>query len=209
MAVLDTDQFTEVQNKLLEDAAFLSGLWTVAEVQALFNQRENRFNRDTKLMLAVEDVPVPAGTVQVVLPPDWIATQRAAWNDKAGNFTPVERSSRFAAAMGIGTIGAPIIPTLIDDNQGGTLTAELFPVPTADGILQLLYASTLEPMFTDPLNPDIFDIPDDFVPYVCYGVLADLLGKEGRGRDLERAKYCEERYEEGVALAAILLGGFL
>lgn len=217
MAVFDADQYTEVQNKLVEDVTFSSGLWTVAEVQALFNQWQNRFNRDTKLMLANLDIPVLAATVQVNLPQDWIATQRAAWNASVvagppGPFTPVDRTSRFAALMGTpGSDGVPVVPLGMDDTSGGTLTAELFPVPVADGILQLLYACTLDPMFTDPtmVAQDIFNIPDDFVPYVCYGVMATLLGKEGRGRDLGRAKYCMDRYEEGVALAAILLGGFL
>lgn len=209
MAVTDADQFTEVQNKLLEDTLFSSGLWTLQEVYDRFNERQNRFNRDTKLMLAHEDLAVVSGTTQMVLPPDWIATQRAAWQGSNGVFTPVERSSRFAAAMGIVSGATPTRPVLMDDNSGGTLTAELFPVPTEDGILRLLYASVLEVLNFVPATPDIFDIPDDFVVYVCYGVLADLLSKEGRGRDLARAGYCQMRYEEGVALAAILLGGFL
>lgn len=209
MAVQDSDQLTEVQNRLLEDAAFTSGLWTLQEVYDRFNERQNRFNRDTKLMLAHEDLTVHTGDVQVTLPPDWIATQRAAWQGSNGQFTPVDRSARFAAAMGIASGATPTRPVLMDDNSGGTLTAELFPVPTENGTLRLLYASVLEVLNFAPATPDLFDIPDDFVPYVTYGVLADLLGKEGRGRDLARAGYCQMRYEEGVALAAVLLGGFL
>lgn len=210
MAVTDAAALTEVQGKLLEDATFTSGLWTLAEAYAYFNERQNRFNRDTKLMLAHADIPVTAGTVDVTLPPDWIATQRAVWKDTAtGVFTPLDRSSRFAALMGMPTNSLPLKPLLIDDQSGGTLTAELFPVPVADGMLRLLYASVLEPLNFDPVTPDVFDVPDDFLPYVMYGVLADMLSKDGRGRDLFRANYCESRYQEGVAIAAILLGGYL
>ena len=52
-----------------------------------------------------------------------------------------------------------------------------------------------------------FDIPDDWVPYLKYGVYADMLGKQGRGQDLLRAKYCDQRYQEGIALAQALLNG--
>lgn len=210
MSVTDADALVEVQGKLLEDAAFTSGLWTLAEVAAYFNERQSRFNRDTKLMLAHEDIAVAAATVDVPLPPDWIATQRAVWKDNAsGVFTPLDRSSRYAALMGINTNALPTKPLLIDDQSGGTLTAELFPVPAADGILRLLYASVLEVLNFDPANPDVFDVPDDFLPYIMYGVMADMLAKDGRGRDLFRANYCENRYSEGVAIAAIMLGGYL
>lgn len=210
MAVTDADALIEVLGKVLEDNGFSSGLWTAAEVAAYFNDRQNRFNRDTKLMLATMDVPVAAAAVNVALPVDWIATQRAAWKDTAsGIVTPVERSSRLAALLGLGSVGAPTTPILMDDQSGGTLTAELYPVPAADGILKLLYASVLEALHFDPAAPDIFDVPDDFVPYICYGVLADMLSKDGRGRDLFRAAYAEGRYAEGVAIAAILLGGYL
>lgn len=209
MAVTDGDQLIEVQNKLLEDASFTSGLWTAAEVYGYFNERQNRFNRDTKLMLATADIAVAAAATSVNLPQDWIATQRAAWGDANGRFTPLDRSSRQAALLGISSNALPATPILFDDQSGGTVTAELFPIPTTLGTLRLLYASVLELLNFDTLAPDIFDIPDDFVPYVSYGVMADMLSKEGRGRDLFRANYCEDRYNEGVAIAAILLGGFL
>lgn len=210
MAVTDADALVEVQGKLLEDAAFTSGLWTLAEVAAYFNERQNRFNRDTKLMLAHEDIAVAAAAVTVNMPPDWIATQRASWKDTAtGVFTPLNRSSRFAALMGMPTNSLPTKPILLDDQGGETLSAELFPAPVAAGTLRLLYASVLELLNFDTLNPDIFDVPDDFLPYIMYGVMADMLSKDGRGRDLFRANYCESRYGEGVALAAILLGGYL
>lgn len=210
MAVTDADQLIEVQWRVLEDVNFTSALWTLAEVAGYFNQRENQFNRDTKLMLAYEAVPVVNGSTQVALPTDWIATQRATWRDTpTGAITVMERSDRFAAMAGIPATGGPTRPTLLDDHSAGTLVAEIFPPAPTDGTLGLLYASTLELLNFNPAAPDLFDVPDEFVPYVTYGVLADMLSKDGRGQDLPRAQYCESRYQEGVALAAILLGGFL
>lgn len=211
MAITDIDALTEVQQRVLEtDLTFTSGLWTLAEIAAYFNQRQNRFNRDTKLMLAQEALPVLAAATEVDFPQDWIATQRASWKDSvSGITTVVDRSDRFAAQMGIPLPGAPTVPVIMDETAGGTLSAELYPIPSADGTLNLLYASTLEVMAFTGAPADIFDIPDEYVPYVVYGVMEDMLSKEGRGQDLARAAYCRERYEEGVALCAIALAGFI
>ena len=54
----------------------------------------------------------------------------------------------------------------------------------------------------------LFNIPDDFVPYIKYGVYADMLGKTGRGQDLLRARYSEQRFQEGVVLTKALLEGW-
>lgn len=212
MAITDADVLVEVQWRLLEDAALTSGLWTLTEIAALFNQRQNRFNRDTKLMLAQAAIPVAAAAPTAAYPQDWIATARASWKDTAsGVATPVDQSDLFAAQMGLPSAAgaAPLVPVIMDENVGGTLTTNLFPPPVGDGTLNLLYASTLELLNFNPAAPDIFDVPDEFVPYLVYGVLEDLLSKEGRGQDLARAAYCRERYDEGVLVCAIMQAGFL
>lgn len=213
MAITDIDQLDEVSWRLVEnDPTFPSGLWTVAEIAAAFNDRQNRFNRDTKLLLAHQPIAATSGTAQYTLPDDWIATQRVTWTDTpTGRTTPMDRSDRYAAQHGIAPsgVGAPSRPTTYDDHSGGTLTVEVFPTPATDGTLGLLYASTLSELHFDSGTPDLFDTPDEFVPYITYGVLADLLMKDGRGQNRQLAAYCESRYTEGVALAALLLAGFL
>lgn len=216
MAITDADQLAEVQWRVLEvSSSFPSGLWSVSEIADYFNQRQNRFNRDTKLLLAHQPIATVNGTYSYPLPQDWIATQRMTFTPynaqgaPSGATNPMKRSDRFAANRGIALGGGtpPGGPVVYDDVSAGTLTLEVFPTPTTAGSIDLLYACTLEALgFGNP--PDIFDIPDDFVPFITYGVLADMLSKDGRGQDLARAEYCEGRFEEGVALAAILLEGF-
>jgi hypothetical protein len=50
-------------------------------------------------------------------------------------------------------------------------------------------------------------IPDDFTPYIVWGVLGEMFSKEGEASDPERAQYCRERYEEGVELARFMTSG--
>jgi len=48
--------------------------------------------------------------------------------------------------------------------------------------------------------PTIINIPDDWTWVVKFGAMADLLGRESNAKDLLRAKYCESRYRQGLAL---------
>jgi len=63
-----------------------------------------------------------------------------------------------------------------------------------------------------PLNPDltvktswlltdsIDGIPRSAVPYLAFGVGAEIFSDDSEAKDAARAKYCETRYEEGVAV---------
>jgi hypothetical protein len=43
-------------------------------------------------------------------------------------------------------------------------------------------------------------IPDDWSWVLKFGMMADLLRAEGEAQDLQRAEYCEKRFEEGLKL---------
>jgi len=49
-------------------------------------------------------------------------------------------------------------------------------------------------------------VPDDYTPYLAWGVRADMLNGEYEGNDPKRAAHCESRFEEGIELARILTG---
>lgn len=57
------------------------------------------------------------------------------------------------------------------------------------------------------LATDNLFTPDAFARYVMYGALGRLWEKEGDGQDLNRARYCHERYQRGVGLALRLVDG--
>ncbi|HET9258259.1 MAG TPA: hypothetical protein VFO16_24100 [Pseudonocardiaceae bacterium] len=212
MAVTDIDQLVDLAWRLVEtDQSFTSGLWTLEEIRHTYTDRLNRFNRDTKVMLTRVRIPATANQQLYALPADWLATLRAAWIDTPTNrSSPLTRSDRWAAERGFPASVTPTRPILIDDHSApGTLNCELFPAPITDGILALLYASTFTPLAFDDDAPDALGIPDEFVPFVTYGVMADLLSKDGRGQNLALAAYCEQRYLDGVRIAGWLLEGLL
>lgn len=208
MAVLDTDLLVEIQLTVQEDATFSNGIWTLAEVLSYFNLRQYRFLAETKILTSTGILPWIAGEVQQPVPPDFIAIVTAAWHDFATDiWTPLPPADFFQMDH-LGSPESAVTPAFpqayreIDTTD--TLTLGLSPAPLSAGEVELLYVALTQ--ILDGTGQQ-FDVPDDWVPYLKYGVYADLFGKQGRGQDLLRAKYCEQRYQEGIALAQALLQG--
>jgi hypothetical protein len=209
MSVTDTDVLTEVQLTLQEDATFSNGLWSLAEVIAYFNQRQYRFLFETKVVAAVADLPWTPGTPQQDLPTDFIAMIAAGWIDlEASRWYPLPASDRFEtdhirSPEETTTPGPPMAHRTLDTTD--TLTVAIDPIPIAPGTFTMTYVALSEVL--DGLGT-YFTIPDDWTVYLKYGVYADMLSKIGRGQDLTRARYCEQRYQEGIILAQVLLQGW-
>lgn len=209
MAITDQDQLLEVQAVLQEDATFSNGLWTLAEVLGYFNQRQYRFLNDTKILAARADLPWIPGEAEHALPEDWMVTIAASWFDAASReVTPLPPSDSYEMDHLLGpegsvTTGLP--QAFRDADTTDTLTIAVAPAPAAPGTLGLLYVALSE--ILDGTGR-LFDLPDDFVPYIKYGVYADMLGKTGRGQDLLRARYAEQRFQEGIILTQSLLSGW-
>lgn len=49
----------------------------------------------------------------------------------------------------------------------------------------------------------LLGIPDDWAWVIKWGALADLLSRESNAKDTVRAKYCETRYRQGLALLTV------
>ena len=68
-------------------------------------------------------------------------------------------------------------------------------VPNTLDCLAILSGGTITPPTPSPLL-----IPDDFSWVLKFGMMADMLTKETESRDLIRAQYCQQRFNEGVQL---------
>jgi hypothetical protein len=209
MSVTDLDQLQEIQLTLQEDATFSNGLWSLAEVLGYFNQRQYRFLLETKILAAFETIEWIPGQEQMPLPIDWIVTISCNWHDEATEQTfPLPRTDRFEMdrLLGPTVVITPAMPMgYREEDTTETITIAVSPAPASTGSLNILYVS-----LSDLLDGTgvLFNIPDDFVPYIKYGVYADMLGKTGRGQDLLRARYSEQRYQEGIILTQSLLEGW-
>lgn len=205
--MLDTEVLTEVASAVLEDGAFSSGLWTVAEILQYATLRQFRFLKRTRATAVYATLGWVPGQPEHDLPADHIETIAARWHSFVDDtWVPVPQSDSFELDH-----VTPETALTVDPPQGfrdsdlATLRIALGPAPIAPGELEIIYVALSLVLDGTGIA---FEVPDAFVPYLKYGILADMLAKEGRGQDLLRARYCEQRFEEGVALAASLLEGF-
>lgn len=208
--MIDQDLLTLLQYALVEPpdggASWPSGLWTRDEVIAALTTRMQQYVRDTQAIVTRTTIAVTAGDNPIALPTDWIATLAGGWKTLAGLRTPLTPSEAFEIDLAIPTWETTqAVPLVLLDGDAGTLTCRLGPVPIANGTLELLYVA----LPTSPNGSGVtLSLPDETLDGIKYGVLADLLGKVGRGADPLRAQYGQERFELGELITEILLGGW-
>jgi hypothetical protein len=116
----------------------------------------------------------------------------------AGTTTPLDPVSRSEIDLLLyGWQQAPDRPLGYVELSTGTLSWELVPTPQIGGLLHLFGTWLAQEL--DGSGVEI-GLPDDLVPYLTYGVLADLFGKQGRAFNQPLRDYCEDRWNEGVAV---------
>jgi hypothetical protein len=54
------------------------------------------------------------------------------------------------------------------------------------------------------LDDEIDFVPESFIPYIAFGVLAKVFSRDGETRDAARQKYTEARFSEGIMLGKAL-----
>lgn len=205
----DQEVLTAVQYALVEPpdggSSWPSGLWTRDEILANLNTRQRLLLKNTQIQTARASLAVLANATSVALPADWIATLSAMWLTAGGARTPVSSADVFETDLMLPTWESTAgVPLVYLDGDADTLTLRLSPIPAANGTLELRYVAlpTAALGSGTTLSP-----PAEFLDGVKYGVLADALGKIGRGADPARAAYAEDRFRLSVIVANILMEG--
>jgi hypothetical protein len=80
----------------------------------------------------------------------------------------------------------------------------LAPAPLNTGTIDLLYVALAAQLDGTGI---MVGVPDDWVPYIVWGTLGELLSSDGPSFDPVRASYCSQRLQEGIELAKLVLGG--
>jgi len=169
--------------------------------------RMNRLMAESGLAVSRStDQSIVTGVVSTTLPDTYEDLRRAATVSPSST-RPLRRMDTVTARAYLPRYpqqsGAPTVYSQLTSRP---LAATLLPRAAETLGLDLLYISSLTSTLTPSTSSTILPIHDDFCAVVKWGVMADLLMRDGPGMDVERAKYCEERYEEGVELAKIAQG---
>lgn len=211
MAVTDQDLGSALQQMLIEEPdggqTWLSDLWTRDEVFHIANQRQDRLCFDTLLLVGIASLPVAIGQHRVVLPDDWLRTMNLVWFGNDGVIRELGRSDTYETDHAIPTweLTNTTYPLVYQESETPLLEIEIAPAPSVAGTLQLLYIPTGVQLTG---NGELLIVPDELEHAVRYGTLADLLSKDGRGRDPARAAYCEQRFQLAIEVTQIILKGW-
>lgn len=210
--VLDTEVLGNVQTSLLEPnnggASFQSGIWTQAQAVAALTNRQRKFLSETGITIMVAYQTGEADKRRYDLPDNIIDIRRVAWANQTDPSAYVELPRADGWELDHGRTNWPTSsatsPEVYVESHTPSLVIEVVPAPNDLGEIELTAsADGVAPTGTGmPLS-----VPDDFTPYLAWGVRADLLSAEYEGNDPVRAAHCEERFAEGIELARILVSG--
>src|SRR6267142_2538532 len=235
VSVNDTELINSAIYRLLENGnadanlTLLTDMWSLQEIIDALNQRQQKFLLDTGIIGARTTIAVTQGVSQYDLPVDNIMPRRLTWiTSGGGGGTGYGVGGYGEGGYGVGgTVAGATITALtrvdsweLDNGQPDWSSDDSTPIawydntlgqqkvgitrPNQNGTIGLLYiqlAATLTGLGI------AMTIPDDWTPYVLWGALADLLNHDGPAYDPVRSKYCEQRYQEGIELARLVLKG--
>lgn len=201
------DLLSKVQAHLMEvpnsGVTFGSGQWTSAEVLRYLNDRVNLFVERTGIVRKVAYVQVEQGVRTYELPTDLVELNRASLH-VSGTVSPLYRVDKYSLDNGKpGWESTTGTPEAIIEEPLEYLDLMVYPTPSVNALLEIVYT----PSFTLTNTPcDPIPVPAPFEPYLAWGVIADMLKREGELHDPERAEYADQRFEEGVQLAMLMRG---
>jgi len=210
----DRDIVNELQYHLLEPANNWSSstswsgteMFSMADLVQAVQRRRNQFLLETGQIISATKFNVMPGVAKISLPDTTIDVRRVAWIDVTGStetsYTGLWRVDNYQLSqLSLGwnlTQGVPGTYTIAALPE---TYIELAPSPISTGKIHVLSVETGANL--DVTTGTLLGVMDDFAHVIKWGALADLLAKDGPARDESRAQYCEQRWQEGLALAGM------
>jgi hypothetical protein len=195
---------SEIQRHFLEstiDGGATWSLWSQAEVLKYLNDRLKRFFIETGVVR--ERQLFSASTRTVALPSDVMEVRRLIWWSSSNVPSPLTREDKWALDNGFpgwrSESGTPI--AYVEEPQAGRVVT-LYPFESG-GTLEVCYVPYPETIGTGCVE---MPIPAMFSHVIKYGVMADMLMKEGEANDNERAQLFLQRWTAGLELAKLVIG---
>ena len=210
--IQDLDLLKEMEYRLLENGdadadgtGLLTTLWTISELTDALNNTQRRFMKDTGIVLTISTIGGVPMQGRYTASDDVITIRRVTWKDFDLNIVALTRTDAWEADAALPDWTTDFAtPLTWTDAHHPTRVFEIIPGPDDIGQLGLM---TVNRPTTLAGTGTLLEVPEEFASYVLWGALGELLGSEGEAADPQRASYCRQRYQEGIDLAQILLGG--
>lgn len=212
--VKDQDLIAEMQLHLLEqvDGTFWveTEQFAASEPPANLELRRDQFLSETGLILT-RDTPATislgaTGRVNfaaVTALQEVIDVRRLVWRTAAGIRRNLWRTDDWGAHSfrPEWNLEPAETPDAFAQSMAPPLELQLIPPPAAPGLLE--YITVKAGANLNITTGVLMGIPDALAWIVKYGALEDLLRKDGPGRDVPRADYCKQRWEQGLEVAKV------
>lgn len=213
MAQTDRQLYNTIQYVLLEvpnnGASFGSGLYTTIEMVGRTNYRLDLFQKLTGIQAKsnVQDTASANSRNQVATNlTDVIDIIEVAYNDGNGWNVIPKGTSNAADVYITNQTTTQAVPSFYTIDAAPLLAICLYPPPSGAGTLRMTYVPRIGTLPTTPDGTNIA-LPDDYTPYIMFGVLADLFSKAGETYDPQRAQVCEGLYQLGVQVTSGTVSG--
>lgn len=205
--ILDTINFHLIENISL--AAPTSEITSLDEILKFAQNRVNEYQFKTGLILSRKNYILnPANDNAVNIDDEIIDIVRVAFVDldelaNPDNIFPLKREDE----VSIGYFNRNAFnsttnrPTFYTSILGNLNTVRIYPSPSNLSELEIISVNGI-PSSTVLTLASIIRIPDNLVPYIKWGVLADIYAKDGIAYNLAMAAYCEQRWNEGIIVGA-------
>lgn len=202
---------SEIQRHFLEptiDGGQTWQLWTYEEVHKVLEYRIHRFLLETGILRKEAYRDAGLGSTEIDVPQDAIEIRRVEfqYSDRRKKPRGLFRIDTQQSDSGIvdwdDSTGEP--HSYIEDPMVNSMTIRMVPPPDSGGIAGIRYVPM--PSLDQAIICEPLPIPRMFTWAIKWGVIADLLKKEGEANDPVRAQAAEDMYQFGVDIAKHLVG---
>lgn len=213
--VLDTELLKRMTYALLENGdadatgnTLMTTQFSIQEMLDNMNLIQERLLRDcAPVVLRATQASIP-GQNRYALPPDHIHTRRMTWQAQAsGKALTLIPTDSYQLDRGTPDWEQNTASQPRYYNEGSnlpTLQFDLVKAPSQAGTMGLTYVP--QPPTLTGLGV-LLMVPDEAESAILYGTMGELLSSEGEGQDMERAEYCEQRYQLCVEMVNALIMG--
>lgn len=189
--------YQDIINWLDADLINYLQITTQDEVIKLISNAINDFQSNTKLVLKRARFNIIIDE-NISITPDVLDIAKAYYIDSLGRYWGLKNAAESRVSLYNRDLTiTPDRPQFYSIDNLSLQIVDLFPKPNENGFLELIYVQGTSESET---NASSCIIPNNFVPYLKYRILADIWAKDGISNDPYRAAYAEKRWQEGLAV---------
>lgn len=201
----DTDVYTLIEYHLMEPAT--GSTWTgtdqfsITDLSQACSRRRNEILQVAACNMVESPINMTPNTSTVELSDSVLDVRRCRWVPAPNQGSPVTLSRgdyltfQYFTPDYSQTVANPLRWDVLGSPPQTITLDTMVNVPSALQVLGIEGGADFDPPTASPLL-----LPDDWMWVLKFGAMADILSKEQEGKDLPRAAYCRQRYEEGLKL---------